>query len=90
MSVTGGSQTLTVTAPAGCAWTASSTVSWMTFTGDSSGTGNGSVIVQFQPNTGPSSRFGTINLAGWRVFVTQRVATPPSAPGGMRIVGAGQ
>jgi hypothetical protein len=86
MNVTGGSQTVTVTAPAGCAWNASSTAPWISFTGASSGSGNGAVVVQLAANTSPITRFGSVNVAGWRIFVTQRVSAPPAAPGGMRIV----
>jgi hypothetical protein len=90
LNVTGGSHTISVTAPAGCAWAATSTVPWMTFNGSASGTGDGSVVVQMQPNTGFTTRFGSINLAGWRIFVTQRVAPQPSPPGGLRIVPPGE
>ena len=86
MNISGGTHTITVTAPSGCAWTATTTAPWITFQGGTSGSGNGTVTVQFTPNEGATARFAFINLAGWRVFVTQRVATPPSAPGGMRIV----
>jgi hypothetical protein len=43
--------------------------------------------VEFAPNTTGMTRFGFINLGGWRIFVSQRVGTPPSAPEGMRVVG---
>ena len=39
----GGSGSVNVTAPAGCNWTAVSRVNWITITGGSSGTGNGTV-----------------------------------------------
>ena len=57
----GGSLTFSVNAPAGCAWTATSTVSWMTITGGASGTGNGTVTFQVAPNTGPAQT-GSINI----------------------------
>jgi hypothetical protein len=86
LNISGGTHTITVTAPSGCAWSATTTAPWITFQGSASGSGNGTVTVQLTPNEGATARFAFINLAGWRVFVTQRVATPPSAPGGMRIV----
>jgi BACON domain-containing protein len=39
----GGSGSVNVTAPSGCSWAAASRVSWITLTGATSGTGNGTV-----------------------------------------------
>jgi hypothetical protein len=33
------------------------------------------------------ARIGWINLGGWRIFVTQRMGTPPSPPDGMKVIG---
>jgi hypothetical protein len=90
LNVAGGDHPIAVTAPAGCAWNATSNVTWMTIPSGASGTGNGNVVVHLEPNPGPWTRFGFVNLAGWRVFVQQRPSTPPDAPTGMRIVSGGQ
>jgi hypothetical protein len=87
LNVVGGTKTLTVTTPSGCTWSASSTVAWMTFPNGSSGDGSGTVDVLFAPNDTGMSRIGWVNLGGWRIFVTQRVGTPPSPPEAMRVIG---
>lgn len=87
LNVVGGTRTITVTAPTGCTWSATSTVSWMTFPNAAAGNGNGTLEVSFAQNTTGMSRIGFINLGGWRIFVTQRMGTAPSPPEGMRIVG---
>jgi hypothetical protein len=86
MTVTGGTRSVTVTAPAGCAWTATTTSAWITFPDGAGGSGPGALTVQFSPNPTSFGRIGFINVAGWRVFVTQRSSSPPAAPGGIRIV----
>jgi hypothetical protein len=90
MNVTGGDHAIDVIAPAGCSWNATSNVPWMTISSGASGSGNGSVIVHLDTNTGPWTRFGFVNLAGWRIFVQQRVTSAPGAPSGFRIVGQPQ
>jgi hypothetical protein len=87
LNVVGGTQALAVDTPSGCTWSASSSVSWMTFPDGSSGSGSGNVSVALQPNDSGMSRIGWINLSGWKIFVNQRVGTPPSPPDGMRVVG---
>jgi hypothetical protein len=49
----GGSGALSVIAPAGCAWTAISSASWLTITAGAGGTGNGSVSYSVAPNETP-------------------------------------
>ena len=66
----GGARTSTVTAAAGCAWTASSNVPWITITSGASGSGTGSVAFTVAPVTGPS-RTGTIVVGGQIVTVVQ-------------------
>jgi hypothetical protein len=87
LNVVGGTQALAVDTPSGCTWSASSSVSWMTFPDGSSGSGSSNVNVAFQPNDSGMSRIGWINLSGWKIFVNQRVGSPPSPPDGMRVVG---
>jgi uncharacterized repeat protein (TIGR01451 family) len=66
----GGSGTVTVTAPAGCSWTASSALEWVTLTPPAS--------ITVAPNTG-SARSGAINVAGLSFTVQQVAASAPSA-----------
>jgi hypothetical protein len=67
----GGSSSVSVTAGGGCAWTAASQADWITITGGTSGTGNGSVTFQTAPLAGGGSRSGTLTIAGQTVTVTQ-------------------
>ncbi|MBF0338966.1 MAG: SBBP repeat-containing protein, partial [Nitrospirae bacterium] len=68
---TGGSDTVSVTANTGCAWTAASNVSWITVTSGSSGSGNGTVGYTVAANTDTTSRTGTMAIAGQTFTVTQ-------------------
>ena len=83
-----------VTVASGCAWTASSSVAWVTVVAGASGTGNGAVAFSVAANPG-SVRTGTVTVAGQTFTVTQAAATsnpctytigPPdvaiAAPGG--------
>ncbi len=74
----GGSGTVTVTAPAGCSWTASSAPEWVTLTAPSSGFGNGTAGLTVAPNTG-SARSGTIDVAGLSFTIQQVAASAASA-----------
>lgn len=70
----GGNGSVTVTASAGCGWTATSNDSWITIIGGSSGSGNGSVSYQVGANTGSgtvSPRTGSITVAGQTVTISQ-------------------
>jgi WD40 repeat protein len=57
----GGSGSVNVTAPAGCNWTAVSRVNWITITGGSSGTGNGTVT--YTANDGANGMTGLLIIA---------------------------
>ncbi|MGH9842282.1 MAG: PQQ-dependent sugar dehydrogenase, partial [Blastocatellia bacterium] len=59
----GGSGTVSVTAAAGCSWTAVNNDAWITVTAGSSGSGNGSVSYSVSANTG-AARTGTLAVAG--------------------------
>lgn len=67
---TGGNFRVTVTAPAGCPWTALSNVAWIIVTSGASGTGSGSVVLQAAPNAG-GPRSGTATIAGQTFSATQ-------------------
>ncbi|MBA2737859.1 MAG: BACON domain-containing protein, partial [Pyrinomonadaceae bacterium] len=87
--VGGGNGSVNITANSGCAWTAQSSVSWITVS-NTMGTGSGTVNFSVAPNTGPS-RPGTINIGGQIFTVNQpsgcvysllpTSANPPSGGG---------
>ena len=52
LPATAGTGTATVTAPSTCTWQANSNATWITFTGTTSGTGNGTVPFSYTANTG--------------------------------------
>jgi hypothetical protein len=61
-----------VTAGVGCGWTAVSNVSWITITGLTAGSGNGTVNYSVAPYTGkPKRRNGTATIASRTFTVTQ-------------------
>ncbi len=63
---------MTVTAAAGCGWTAVSNVAWITVNSGSNGSGNGSVGFTVAANTG-ASRNGTLTIAG-KIFTVNQSA----------------
>lgn len=67
----GGSRTVAVTAPAGCAWTAISNRSWITIAAGSSGNGSGTVSYKVGRNTARQRRTGTMTIAGATFTITQ-------------------
>ena len=68
---------IAVTAPAGCAWTATTTATWITITAPAGGTGNGTVNFTAAANVGPA-RVGTISVAGQTHTVNQAASCPTS------------
>ena len=69
-SASGVSGTVAVTSGEGCAWTAVSNDSWITLTGNSSGSGFGLIPYFASPNSGPA-RSGTITIAGETLTINQ-------------------
>ena len=68
----GGAASVAVTAGAGCAWTATRGVAWITINGGASGSGNGTVTYSVAVYTGkPKSRTGTMTIAGQTFTVKQ-------------------
>ena len=69
----GGPASTTVTAPAGCAWQAVSSIGWITIasTTPSPGAGNGSVSMSLAANTTGGTRSGAVTIAGISVTITQ-------------------
>jgi hypothetical protein len=76
--------TIPVITGSNCAWTAVSTVSWITITRGASSMGLGSTDFTVAPTT--LQRVGTMIIAGHTVTITQDGRRPPSAPTGFRIV----
>jgi len=71
MPASGGSGSVSITAPGGCAWTATSNVGWITITAGNSGTGNGTVSYSVAANTSSSALTGTVTIAGQTFTVTE-------------------
>jgi hypothetical protein len=69
--VAGGSGSVTVTAGAGCAWTAVSNVPWVTVTTGGSGSGPGTVQFSVGANATGAPRSGTLTIAG-QVFTVEQ------------------
>jgi lysyl oxidase/BACON domain-containing protein/all-beta uncharacterized protein len=67
----GGSGSVTVTAPTGCPWTARSDVPWMGVISGASGTGTGTVQYLVESSTEPADRTGTLTIAGLSFPVAQ-------------------
>src|SRR5262245_30075172 len=82
----GGNLSTGVTATSGCSWTAMSNAAWITITGGSSGTGNGTVGYTVASNPNATSRSGTLTIAGKTATVNQDARTGPSAPNNVRFV----
>jgi hypothetical protein len=72
--VAGGTGSVNVTTAAGCPWTASSTLSWVTLISGASGVGNGTVTYQVAANTG-GAQTGSLAVAGLAFTVEQASAT---------------
>ncbi len=78
----GASSTVSVMAPAGCAWTATSQTGWITIANGANGNGNGTVDVSVASNSG-AQRSGVVTLAGHTYTVTQSAGSgqePPPPP----------
>jgi hypothetical protein len=63
--------TITVSAPSGCGWTATSNAGWITITSGSSGTGNGTVHYSVTANSTAGTRSGSLVIADQTFSVTQ-------------------
>ncbi len=74
----GGTGTISVTAPAGCAWNVSSTLDWLSITSPASGggTGNGTVTYTVAANSQVAPRIGVVQIADQSVNITQAGTQP--------------
>ncbi len=93
VSAAGGPQSVTVTAIAGCTWSAASNASWLVVTAGGTGNSNGTVTFQVAPNTG-ATRSGTLTIAGQTLTVAQDAVgtgscTPAIQPTSQSIAAAG-
>jgi hypothetical protein len=69
----GDTVTVSVTAAAGCEWTATSTVAWITFPSGASGVGTGTFTVSISRRSGwLLGRVGSIMIGGQQIVVIQR------------------
>jgi hypothetical protein len=80
---------VSVTAQAGCGWTATSNAAWIAVTGGASGSGNGTVSYTVAANSSTASRTGTMTVAGQTVTVTQAALTSVAGSIGINFVGNG-
>jgi hypothetical protein len=71
----GAGTTITISTTAGCGWTASSQVSWITLTSATNGSGPGTVTFNVALNDG-SARNGSLTVAGQTFTVSQAAAAP--------------
>ena len=75
VGASGGSAATSMTAPAGCAWTATSNApSWLTVSTGGSGSGNGTVTLAASANTVAQTRQGTVTIGGQTFTVNQAAA----------------
>ena len=67
----GGTGSVAVTAGTACAWTATTTASWITITSGAAGIGNGTVAYGVAANPTGASRLGTVAIAGQTFKIVQ-------------------
>ena len=72
----GGSGAVTVTAGAGCSWSANNSAGWMTLTGGVSGSGSGAVPYSVSANQSSLAATGYLTIAGQLFPVTVAAASP--------------
>jgi hypothetical protein len=90
VSPSGDRRTIAVTVSnAQCSWTAKSNNDWLTIASGAQDNGNGTVVYDAQPTTGPT-RTGSLSVAGQTVTVTQGTGCSVSiSPTGAAIGAAG-
>jgi hypothetical protein len=76
-SASGDSLTVTVTAGPGCAWTAASTVPWISLSSGGAGAGAGTASFGIAPTS--TARSGSVVVAGQTIAVNQGGASAPCA-----------
>ena len=71
----GGSATIAISAAAGCGWSAKSESSWLKFSGNTQGTGDGKVTYNVDPNSDDKARNGKLVVAQQDIAVSQAPVT---------------
>ncbi|MCC6590126.1 MAG: choice-of-anchor D domain-containing protein [Bryobacterales bacterium] len=67
----GGTFSISVSSPGGCAWTAQSNSSWISISGGASSSGTSSAIFAVSPNPSPAPRSGSVTVAGTLINIAQ-------------------
>ena len=80
LSAAGGEWEVTVSATIGCAWRATSNVSWVDVKAGEAGIRDGVVRVQADSNSNPNPRTGSLTIAGENFAVAQSGTAPDSTP----------
>jgi hypothetical protein len=75
----GGSHSVDVRAPTGCAWTTTSLASWISVTAGTAGTGSETVTFRVAASSGGQRR-GELSIAGQTFVVDQGAAAAPAPP----------
>jgi len=85
----GGAGTVGITASDGsCPWTATSSASWVTVSGATSGTGSGSVAYAVAANPTTMTRTATLTIDGQAHAISQQGQTPPDCTYALAPTGA--
>jgi uncharacterized protein (TIGR03437 family) len=77
LAAAGGTGTISVTSPAGCSWTATTTSNWLHVTSGGSGSGSGTVGYSADVNAAAASRTDSISISGQIFSVVEAAAGPP-------------
>src|SRR6266542_6366854 len=91
IAAAGGTGSSTITAGAGCSWTAVSNAAWITVSTGASGSGSGTATFGIAAYTGTTSRTGTLTIAGSTFTVTQQAAVvcgPTISPASANVASA--
>jgi M6 family metalloprotease-like protein len=76
----GGAGSVSISGATGCTWSAVANNSWITLTGATSGTGNGTLSYSVAANPNPVSRVGTITVGQQNFTLSQASANSPPVP----------
>jgi len=71
INTTGGTGNVTVNTSNGCAWSATSSASWVVVVSGASGTGTGVVVFQVAANTTGQARSASLSIAGQTLVINQ-------------------
>jgi hypothetical protein len=70
-NTTGGTGNVTVNTSSGCAWSATSSASWIIVVSGASGTGTGVVAFEVAPNTTGQARTASLSIGGQTLTINQ-------------------